>query len=161
MESEIEQLKNEIEQLKKKNMQLNDENEDLRKRYVPENKNFKQCVIVKIDEDSDIIIIKLSCSSNPRINDKKDVDGETIYARNLPNAEYFKFIVFNDILKLLETSYRGYWYKNFTFHIDNADWNGDRTELTNDIRNTLNYCKYKLKWSDYPDNSDNSDEKTD
>ena len=71
MESEIEQLKNEIEQLKKKNMQLNDENEDLRKRYVPENKNFKQCVIVKIDEDSDIIIIKLSCSSNPRINDKK------------------------------------------------------------------------------------------
>ena len=148
MESEIAQLKNEIEQLKK-------ENEKLRHRYVPENKNFKQCVIVKFDEDSDIIIIKLSCSSNPKINDKKDVDGETIYARNLPNAEYFKFIVFNDILKLLETSYSGYWYKNFTFHIDNADWNGDRTELTNDIRNTLNYCKYKLGWADESNIVDN------
>ena len=158
MDSEIAQLKKQIEQLKKENEQLNEENEKLKKRYVPENKNFQQCVIVKIDEDFRNIIIKLSCSDNPRMNDKKDVDGEIVYAKNLPNGDYFKFIVFNDILKLLETSYGGEWYSRFTFHINKAKWNGDCTELTNDIRNVLNCCKYKLGWSDYPDNSDNSDE---
>ena len=195
MESEIAQLKNEIEQLKKVNEQLTSENKELnadvnywkkvikeygaeiktemtrlRRRYVPENKNFKQCVIVKIDEDSDIIIIKLSCSDNPRMNDKKDVDGKTIYARNLPNAQYFRYIMYEHICKLLKTSYNGYQYSSFTFHINKTDWNGNRTKLTNDIRNTLNFFICKLEWADdslyfdnlgktdYNDETDDNDE---
>ena len=139
MESEIEQLKNEIEQLKK-------ENEKLKNRYIPDEEDTQETLMIKIDENTDDYIVRIKCIGNPMWG-KKDVEDEIYYYKGLPCASVLHYNIRDELEDMID-GYNGHMdmFKRTRSKFFIPKTSCDREELMEDIYNVINETKNELGW---------------
>lgn len=139
MESEIEQLKNEIEQLKK-------ENEKLKNRYIPDEEETQETLMIKIKETTDDYIVRIKCIGAPMWG-KKDVEDEIYYFKALPCASVLHYNI-HDELEDLIYRYEGqldlFVSTRSKFIIPKSSC--DREELMDNIIDIIIKVKCELGW---------------
>lgn len=139
MESEIEQLKNEIEQLKK-------ENEILKNRYIPDEEDTQETLMIKIEDDSDNYIVRIKCIEDPMWG-KKDVEDEIYYLKGIPCASVLHYKI-HDELEDLIYEYEGqldlFVSTRSKFIIPKSSC--DREELMDNIIDIIIKVKCELGW---------------
>ena len=139
MESEFEQLKKEIEQLKK-------ENEKLKRRYIPDEEETQETLMIKIKETTDNYIVRIKCIEDPMWG-KKDVEGEIYYLKALPCASVLHYNM-HDELEDLIYEYEGqldlFVSTRSKFIIPKSSC--DREQLMGDIIDIIIETKCELGW---------------
>lgn len=145
MESEIEQLKNEIEQLKK-------ENEKLKNRYIPDEEDTQETLMIKIDENTDDYIVRIKCIGDPMWG-KKSVEDEIYYYKGLPCASVLHYKIHDDLEDMIY-GYEGHMVLFLStrskFIIPKTSC--DRGQLMEDIVDVINETRDELGWySEYED----------
>ena len=139
MESEIAQLKKEIEQLKK-------ENEKLKNRYIPDEEDTQETLMIKIEENTDNYIVRIKCIEDPMWG-KKNVEDEIYYYKGLPCASVLHYKMCDE-LKYMIYEYEGqldlFLSTRSKFIIPKSSC--DREHLMNDILDVIDETKYELGW---------------
>ena len=139
MESEIEQLKNEIEQLKK-------ENEKLKNRYIPDEEETQETLMIKIKENTDNYIVRIKCIGKPMWG-KRSVEDEIYYYKGIPCASVLHYKM-HDVLEDMIDGYNGHMVlfvsTRSKFIIPKTSC--DREELMDNINDVLNETINELGW---------------
>ena len=154
MESEIAQLKKENEQLKELILEM-------RSRYVPDEEDTQETLMVKIEENTDDYIVRIKCIGKPMWG-KKDVKNEIYYLKGLPCASVLQHYASEDLYDIIH-QYEGYVYSSSKFIVPKSSC--DRYDLTADITNMLYKAQFELGWCSKHyrkyENSDEDDDTTD
>ena len=155
MESEIAQLKKEIEQLK-------NENEKLKNRYVPDEEETQETLMIKIKENTDNYIVRIKCVEDPMWG-KRNVEDEIYYYKGLPCASVLHYKMC-DKLEDMIYEYKGHMNlfvsTRSKFIIPKTSC--DRGQLMEDIVGVINETKDELGWySEYDGYDEDSDEDED
>ena len=151
MESEIAKLKKENEELKEMILKM-------RSRYVPDEEDTQETLMVKIEENTDDYIVRIKCIGNP-MWDKKDIEDEIYYIKGLPCASVLQYYASEDLYDIIH-QYEGYVYSSSKFIVPKSSC--DRDDLMNDITNMLHKAKFELGWCSkhyrkYEDDSEDED----
>ena len=151
-------MDSEIAKLKKENEELKEMILEMRSRYVPDEEDTQETLMVKIEENTDDYIVRIKCIGNPMWG-KKDVEDEIYYLKGLPCASVLQYYANEDLYDLIH-QYEGYVYSSSKFTIPKSSC--DRDDLMNDIINMLHKAKFELGWyskycSKYEDDSEDDD----
>lgn len=139
MESEIEQLKKEIEQLKK-------ENEQLKRRYIPDEEDTQETLMIKIEETTDNYIARIKCIGNPMWGEK-GVEDEIYYFKGLPCASVLHYTIHDELEDMID-GYNGHMvlFSNTKSKFIIPKSSCDREELMDNIYDVISETIYELGW---------------
>ena len=135
MESEIAQLKKENEELKELILKM-------RSRYVPDEEDTQETLIVKFEENTDYYIVRIKCIGKP-MWDKKNIKDEIYYLKGLPCASVLQYYASEDLYDVIH-QYEGYVYSSSKFIVPKSSC--DRYNLIADITNMLYKAQFELGW---------------
>ena len=132
-------MDSDIEQLKK-------ENESLRNRYVPDEEDTQETLMIKIDENTDNYIVRIKCIGDPMWG-KKYVEDEIYYLKGLPCASVLHYKM-HDVLEDMIDGYEGnmdlFLSTRSKFFIPKTSC--DRGQLMEDIVDIMFETRDELGW---------------